>query len=140
MIEERPIEVVTSDGEVLTDEQVRYAYSREGRWKIGKEYPNPVPMEPPIGYVPAKPLYEQIREMVVRELSAAAEESGLESAEDADDFEVGDDYDPESPYEMDFDPAAPWPGTPAVVEAEQAAVETRSEGGGGSEAPQAESK
>lgn len=133
--EERPLEVVTPDGEVLSDEEIRYAYTREGRRVVGKEYPNPIPLDPPIGYVPSKPLYEQIREMVQRELSATAEREGFETEDEANDFEVGDDYDPDSPYEIDFEPTAPWPGNPDVLAAEQAAIAA---GGGGPQAPSGE--
>lgn len=128
MNEEYP-EVVTPDGEVLTEEQVRFAYTREGRRVVGKEYPNPVPMEAPIGFVPMKPLHEQIREMVLREIGSQAEREGFESAEEAEDFEIGDDYDPASPWELDFEPDHPWPGNPAVIAAEEAALAARGEGG-----------
>lgn len=37
-------------------------------------------------------------------LAQEAAQAGYESFEEADDFEVGDDYDPSSPYETDFDP------------------------------------
>lgn len=47
---------------------------------------------------------EDIRALIRQELSLRAEEQGHETFEEADDFEVGDDYDPESPYEMMFDP------------------------------------
>lgn len=110
MKEEKPIyQIVTQDGEILEDHDVVYAYTREGRRVIGKEYPNPVPMEPPLGFVPQEPLHEQIRNMVLREMSAAASREELETAEEADDFDIGDDFDPDSPYEMDFDPLGQWP-------------------------------
>lgn len=128
MQEEYP-EVVTPDGEVLTEDQVRFAYSREGRRVVGREYPNPVPMEAPIGFVPMKPLHEQIREMVLREIGSQAETEGFESLEESDDFEIGEDFDPQSPWELDFEPTAPWPGNPEVIAAEEAALKSRGEGG-----------
>lgn len=69
----------------------------------GAEVPDPVPMAPPVGYVKQPSMFEHMREMIRRELSQAAAESGVESFEDADDFEVGDDYDPRSPYEEEFE-------------------------------------
>lgn len=36
-------------------------------------------------------------------MSRLAEEAHMETFEEADDFEVGDDYDPQSPYELDED-------------------------------------
>lgn len=119
-------EVITDQGEVLTIDQVAFAYSRQGRKEIGREYPSPIPMEPPLGYVPSKPLFEQIRDMVQRELSSVALSQERESFEDADDFDVDDDFDPSTPYEELFEPTAPWPPKPEVEAAEAAAV-----GGGG---------
>lgn len=94
-------------GEVVSPEEVAYAYTREGRKVIGKEYPNPTPMEPPIGYIPSRPLHEQIREMVLREISEAADRADADTEEEANDFDVGDDFDPTSPYEIGFEPTAP---------------------------------
>lgn len=71
----------------------------------GKFWPNPIPLEPPIGYQAQPDLAEQIRSMVRSEqLRVAAEAAGYGSMEDEDDFEVGDDWDPMSPYEYNFDP------------------------------------
>lgn len=112
-------------GQVLSPEEVEFAYTREGRHKVGKEYPNPEPLAPPIGWVPQKPIHEQIRDMVLREISAAAESEGMETAEEADDFEVGDDYDPSTPYEEYFEPVDPWPASRAVAELESKIAEKR---------------
>lgn len=72
--------------------------------KLGRLMPDPTPIEPPIGYKPAPSLFEQIREMVRSEtLRQAAEDAGAETFEEADDFEVGDDWDPRSPYENEWD-------------------------------------
>lgn len=72
----------------------------------GHEIPDPVPMEPPLGYRRTPSLAEQIRMHIRSEaLRRAAEEAGYETFEEADDFDVGDDYDPTSPYEEVFDPA-----------------------------------
>lgn len=68
------------------------------------EVPNPTPVAPPVGYKRQPSLTEQIRAMVRSEaLRQAAEAEGVETFEEADDFEV-DDYDPTSPYEEVFDP------------------------------------
>lgn len=72
----------------------------------GSEKLDPTPIAPPIGYQRQVPLHLQIREMVRSEaLRQAAEAAGAETFEEADDFEVDDDYDPTTPYENDFDPA-----------------------------------
>lgn len=71
----------------------------------GGEINDPVPSEPPVGYQVAPSMFEQVQAMVRSErLRQEAEEAGFESFEEADDFEIGDDYDPETPYENDFDP------------------------------------
>lgn len=91
-----PSEVVT---DAATGEVINYLDEN------GAEHPDPTPMAPPIGYKRQPSLAEQIREMVRSErLKQEVEEAGFETFEEADDFEVGDDYDPHSPHENDFDP------------------------------------
>ena len=71
----------------------------------GYEIMDDRPLQPPIGYHRQPSLSDQIRQMVRSEaLAREAEQSGLETFEEADDFDIGDDYDPRSPYEDDFDP------------------------------------
>lgn len=72
----------------------------------GREKPNPVPLEPPLGYIRHKSIAEQIREQVLA-VSREAAESGLETEQEANDFDVDEDYEPTSPWEHDFevDPA-----------------------------------
>lgn len=71
----------------------------------GREIPDPVPVAPPVGYKRQPSLAEQIRAMVRSEkLRDEAQAAGYETFEEADDFDVGDDYEPNSPYEVDFDP------------------------------------
>lgn len=73
--------------------------------KYGREVLDSTPMQPPVGYQRTKSLAEQIRDMVRSEaLRQAAEAAGFESFEESDDFDVGDDYEPSSPYEEHFDP------------------------------------
>lgn len=72
--------------------------------RFGHEIPDPVPVAPPVGYRAKPSLIESIRSMVRQEFSAAAQRAGFESFEEADDFEVGDDFDPSSPYEQEFEP------------------------------------
>lgn len=76
----------------------------------GREIPDPTPMQPPVGYNPQPSLAQQIRQMVVSErLAMEAREAGAETFEEADDFDVGDDFEAErhSPYEANFDPMTP---------------------------------
>lgn len=73
--------------------------------KYGREMPSPLPIAPPIGYKKSPTLAEQIRAMVLSEkLKMEAMAAGQETFEEADDFDVDDDFDPTSPYEVDFDP------------------------------------
>jgi hypothetical protein len=62
-------------------------------------------MEPPVGYEPSKSIQEMIAEAVRgREIQRELHEAGAETFEEADDFNVGDDFDPTSPYEAIFEP------------------------------------
>lgn len=83
-------------------------FSRETGEQIhderGHEIPDPTPVAAAIGHRPGPTLREQIRDMIQSEkLRMEAEAAGFESLEEADDFDVGEDYDPESPYELDRD-------------------------------------
>lgn len=73
----------------------------------GREIPDPTPMQPPIGYTRQPSLAQQIRQQILSaNLAEAARTAGAETFEEADDFEVGDDWEDEkhSPYEANFDP------------------------------------
>lgn len=67
----------------------------------GYEICDPNPASVSVGFKRPPTLQEQIQRLVVNELSNREAESGHESFDDADDFEVGDDYDPRSKYEID---------------------------------------
>lgn len=70
----------------------------------GVFYPDPTPIAPPVGYVRSPTIAEQIRTMVRSEqLRAVADASGMDTFEEADDFDIGDDYDPRSPWEEQFE-------------------------------------
>lgn len=93
-----------------------YKIGREERKRFGAlsenggELLDSTPMQPPIGYNPQPSMFDVMRKMIAdhqRELS----EAGYESPEEADDFDVQDDFDPSSPYEHDFDP----PADPALI-------------------------
>ena len=89
----------------------------------GREKPSAQKIAPPLGYTKRESLVETIRRMVRSEaLRNEAEAAGMETLEEADDFDVGDDYDPSSPYEYNFDPP--------VVEIPQAPATWDGRGGG----------
>jgi len=69
----------------------------------GRELPNPMPLEPPVGYKRHKTIAETMREMI-RTASEEAKMAGAETEEEANDFDVDEDWDPTTPYEHDFDP------------------------------------
>lgn len=102
----------------------------------GHEIPDSTPVAPPIGYKKIPSLAEQIRQAILSEkLKEAAQSQGLETFEEADDFDVGDDFDPRSPYEESFEPVHPAPAPEAVQAAENRVVETLSPTEGAPEAP-----
>lgn len=70
----------------------------------GKEQPDSVPYAPTIKGGRALSIRENVLNIVRSEqFRKAMEEQGNETFEDADDFDVDDDYDPTSPYEEFFE-------------------------------------
>jgi len=70
--------------------------------KYGQERPNPVPMAPPIGYKRPISIADQIRE-AIRAASFEAYMAGAETEEEANDFAVGEDEEPSSRWESEFE-------------------------------------
>lgn len=71
----------------------------------GRELPDPVPLAPPVGYVPHQSMFEVMRDMIRGEhLKAYAAAQGSENFEEAQDFDVEDDMFPQSSFEGDFEP------------------------------------
>lgn len=68
----------------------------------GQEIPDPTPIEVPIGFNRPPTIQEQIAKYV-QSANLLAQQTGYESFEEAEDFDVGDDLDPSTPYELDFD-------------------------------------
>lgn len=66
----------------------------------GQFYPDPTPIAPPIGYTREPSMWDIIREKRNKEF-LALQAAGFETEEEANDFAVGDDYEPESPHELD---------------------------------------
>lgn len=69
----------------------------------GRELPDDTPIEIPLRFKRVANLTDRIRETIREELSRAAQSQGFETFEEQDDFEIGDDYDPRSRYELDDD-------------------------------------
>jgi len=71
----------------------------------GLEIGDPTPMEPPLGYRKALSLTEQIQQQVrIAQLKILEDSAIAETEDEADDFEVGDDFEPLSPHENDHMP------------------------------------
>lgn len=85
----------------------------------GQLVPDPVPMAPPVGFKPQPSLSEMIRAQVLAASRDAARE-GFETVEEADDFDVGDDPEISSPYEIDTESEVPISVLRARAEAAQA--------------------
>lgn len=71
----------------------------------GKEYPDPVPMEPPVGYNAPPDIMTLIRSMVrSQEVMRLQDLAGIDTEEEANDFDLEDDpLDPLTPYEKVFE-------------------------------------
>lgn len=114
--------------EYLAELQSRHG----GDPKRAVEYLDSTPMAPPLGYKRQPSLSEQIREMVRHErLQADLAAQGVETFDEADDFSIGDDFDPKSPFEEHFDPIP----VSELREREKKAAEADSGGSGGTPPP-----
>lgn len=74
--------------------------------EAGQLVPDPTPMAPPVGFRRQPSMVEIVR----RQIQLASEEAkreGKESLEEADDFDVGDDPELQSPYELDEESEVP---------------------------------
>lgn len=73
----------------------------------GHEIVSNVPEAPPLGWKRQPTMVDHIREMVRSErLRQEVEAAGDETFEEADDFDVGDDVDPTSPWEGEYEPVS----------------------------------
>lgn len=132
-------EVVDVEGVQVTHAEVaaQIAELKAQDTKKAFEWPDPRPMAPPLGYQPEMSLAERIRAMVRSEhVRYAAMQSGMETFEEADDFDVDDDFDPTSPYELFFD--QPVVSAEAHPSGLAQPVEPGPAGGGGAQPPSGE--
>lgn len=107
----------------LRPEQLEFLASKLGKRAV--ELPDPTPLEPPLGYVRQDPLHVKIANMIRSEISRVAGDNGMETLDEADDFDVGDDWEQErsTPYEEVFDTPAVAQTRQEVLEAERKAAE-----------------
>lgn len=70
----------------------------------GEEILDRTPMALPAGFKRPESLQDQIRRLIRSEkLQQALHDAGYETEEEANDFDVGDDFDPSTPYEEQFE-------------------------------------
>lgn len=67
----------------------------------GHEILDDTPVSLPLRFRRGENITQQVQRLVAGELSRMAENAGYESFEEANDFDVGDDYDPKSEHEID---------------------------------------
>lgn len=60
---------------------------------LGRQIPDPRPVEVPLGYTRPPSLQEEIKRFVRNELSLRAREQGVETFEEADDFDIPEEED-----------------------------------------------
>lgn len=120
----------TEDGQPISQALLEFSYTREGRHLIGTEFPNPIPVEAPITQAPYEDIWVTIRRMVLDQAQrqASTDQDEMESEEEANDFDVDDDFDPASPWEEVHEPTDPWPMSSAARQLEQAINEKRNQG------------
>lgn len=90
----------------MTEEEYLEKMLAKSKAPDGSEVLDPTPMAPPIGYVKQPSMVEIVRNMVRSEkLALAAAEAGMETFEESEDFDVGDEAeDLLSGFENEFDP------------------------------------
>lgn len=120
-MKKEPIEIVDPiDGEITLHEPAERVRIRDRFLDdLGREIPDPRPMQPPIGYKKQPSMFELIREATAREVALYAANRSPETFDEADDFDIDDDVDPHSPWENDFDP--PWSEVRAAIQADREA-------------------
>lgn len=113
--------------QALTPEQYLEKLLRKGLHPDGTPILDPTPMAPPIGYKKHPSMVEIVRDMVRGErLKQLAEESGHETFEESEDFDVEDEQILRSQWENEFDPPLPVliaAGREAIAEREKQALQ-----------------
>lgn len=71
--------------------------------KKAMEFLDDTPVAIPVRITRPPTRFDEIRSLVRGTMSQVAQEQGFESFEEANDFDVGEDYDPQSPWEIPQD-------------------------------------
>lgn len=116
----------------MTEEEYLAKMLAKSKAADGSEVLDPTPMAPPIGYVKQPSMVEIVRNMVRSEkLALLAAEAGMETFEESEDFDVGDEAeDLLSGFENEFDPP--------ISEVREAVEEARRQREAAAEAAKAE--
>jgi len=115
------------DGEIPSEEALVEAMKnagwtddpRDGRTIIledGREVLNPLPCAPPIGYVESPSIMELIAQQIRAHNLLIAGNDEVDSLEDAEDFDVDDEFDHSSEYEITM--KEEFPGIPSDSQAD----------------------
>lgn len=69
----------------------------------GEELLDPTPLALPVDFVPPEPLNVLVARLLQHPTQSDLHAAGYETMEEADDFDIDDDFDPSTPYEEHFD-------------------------------------
>lgn len=99
---------------------------------LGQELPDPEPIAPPVGFIQQPSMMDHVIDLIrSNDLRKAAEAAGAETLEESDDFDITDDDEPMSAYEMeeDYEPLSHFleRAKPFVEEARKAAADEAAE-------------
>lgn len=90
------------------------------KYKDGLEQMDPNPIAETLKFKREPSYFEQMRAQIRQELSRAAEDQGFETFDEANDFAIGEDYEPLSAYEAEYGPD----GLDQFERLEQALIDT----------------
>lgn len=88
----------------ISEEEYRKKLGLKRLTEDGAEKPNPIPMEPPVGYKKQPSIFENMRALVQAELARKASQEGFDTEEEDENFEIEEDREPLSRHtytEMD---------------------------------------
>lgn len=125
-------EVVQRDKPKMAIADYARKMARKFQTMLGAEIPDPVPMAPPVGFIAQPSMMDHVIDLIKsNDLRRAAEAEGFETLEESDDFDIDDDDEPYSAYEMEenYEPLSVFleKAKPYVQAAEKEAAEEAAE-------------
>ncbi len=91
----------------------------------GQEVLDPTPVEMPLGYNRPENLVDKIRRLIKTETLYGAKKYDRETFDEADDFDIGDEYDPHSVHELTDDQELEPRFTPEQIDSEMAKIKAK---------------